>query len=136
MSRTEIAPKRLAAAVGKRQGLSIGTIKNRMSHLRWWARRIGKPNLVRSDNASYGIGERKRVTNEDRSRDLPDDRLALVRDAHIRMALRLSATFRLQLVDRDARLRTTRAPAKEKGTSGAGTAMHCRGSSPTSRRRW
>ena len=80
----------------KRQGLSTGTIKNRMSHLRWWAKRIGKPNVVRSDNASYGIGERKRVTNEDRSGDLPADRLALVRDAHVRMALRLQEAFGLR----------------------------------------
>ena len=80
----------------KRQGLSTGTIRNRMSHLRWWARRIGKPNLVRADNASYGIGERKRVTNEDRSGDLPEDQLALVRDAHVRMALRLQEAFGLR----------------------------------------
>ena len=80
----------------KHQGLSTGTIRNRMSHLRWWAKRIGKPNLVRADNASYGIGERKRVTNEDRSGDLPDDRLALVRDAHVRMALRLQEAFGLR----------------------------------------
>ena len=80
----------------KRQGLSTGTIKNRMSHLRWWAKRIGKPNLVRSENASYGIGDRKRVTNEDRSRDLPEDRLALVRDEHVRMALRLQEAFGLR----------------------------------------
>ena len=80
----------------KRQGLSTGTMKNRMSHLRWWAKRIGKPNVVRADNASYGIGEHKRVANEDRSGDLPDDRLALVRDAHVRMALRLQAAFGLR----------------------------------------
>ena len=80
----------------KRQGLSIGTIKNRMSHLRWWARRIGKPNVVRADNASYGIGDRQRVTNEDRSRDLSDDRLALVRDEHVGMALRLQEAFGLR----------------------------------------
>ena len=80
----------------KRQGLSTGTIRNRMSHLRWWAKRIGKPNLVRANNASYGIGERKRVTNEDRSGDLAGDRLALVRDAHVRMALRLQEAFGLR----------------------------------------
>ncbi|MDE0038271.1 MAG: integrase domain-containing protein [Gammaproteobacteria bacterium] len=77
-------------------GLSIGTMKNRMSHLRWWAKRIGKPNVVRADNASYGIGDRKRATNEDRSRDLPDDRLALVKDEHVRMALRLQEQFGLR----------------------------------------
>ena len=80
----------------KRQGLSTGTIRNRMSHLRWWAKRIGKPNVVRTDNASYGIGERKRVTNEDRSGDLPEDRLALVRDEHVCMALRLQEAFGLR----------------------------------------
>ena len=80
----------------KRQGLSTGTIRNRMSHLRWWAKRIGKPNVVRADNASYGIGERKRVTNEDRSGDLPEDKLALVRDEHVRMALRLQEAFGLR----------------------------------------
>ena len=80
----------------RRQGLSIGTMKNRMSHLRWWAKRIGKPNVVRPDNAGYGIGERTRVTNEDRSRNLPDDRLARVGDGHVRMALRLQEAFGLR----------------------------------------
>ena len=39
-----------------RQGLSEGTMRNRMAHLRWLAKRIGKPGIVRRDNASYGIG--------------------------------------------------------------------------------
>ena len=34
----------------RRQGLSDGTVRNRM------ARKIGKPGIVRKDNASYGIG--------------------------------------------------------------------------------
>ena len=95
---TGLKGKHVEALVGEwqRQGLSIGTMKNRMSHLRWWANRIGKPNVVRPDNAGYGIGERQRVTNEDRSRDLPDDRLALVGDDHVRMALRLQEAFGLR----------------------------------------
>jgi len=40
----------------RRQGLSDGTVKNRLAHLRWLARRIGKPGIVRRDNASYGVG--------------------------------------------------------------------------------
>ena len=40
----------------QRQGLSDGTIKNRIAHLRWLAKKIGKPGIVRKDNASYGIG--------------------------------------------------------------------------------
>ncbi len=77
-------------------GLSVGTIKNRMAHLRWWANAIGKPNLVRPDNASYGIGDRRHVTNEDRGRGLPPEKLALVQDGHVRMALRLEEAFGLR----------------------------------------
>lgn len=40
----------------QRQGLSDGTIKNRIAHLRWLAKKIGKPGIVRRVNASYGIG--------------------------------------------------------------------------------
>ena len=40
----------------RRQGLSDGTMRNRLAHLRWWAMKIGKPGIVRKDNASYGIG--------------------------------------------------------------------------------
>ncbi len=40
----------------KRQGRSVGTMKNRLAHLRWLAKEIGKPGIVRKDNASYGIG--------------------------------------------------------------------------------
>ena len=35
-----------------------GTVKNRMAHLRWLARKIGKPGIVRRENASYGVGAR------------------------------------------------------------------------------
>ena len=77
-------------------GLSVGTIKNRMAHLRWWANAVGKPNLVRPDNASYGIGDRRHVTNEDRGRGLPPEKLALVQDGHVRMALRLEEAFGLR----------------------------------------
>ena len=80
----------------QRQGLSTGTVKNRMTHLRWWAKRIGRPNVVRPDNAGYGIGDRSHVTNGNRSRELPAGRLALVADERVRMALRLQEAFGLR----------------------------------------
>ena len=40
----------------RRQGLSDGTMRNRMAHLRWLAGKIGKAGIVHKDNASYGIG--------------------------------------------------------------------------------
>ena len=80
----------------KDRDLSVGTIKNRMAHLRWWAKAVGKPNLVRRENASYGIGDRKYVTNQDKSSNLPPEKLALVKDGHVRMALRLEEAFGLR----------------------------------------
>ena len=79
-----------------RQGLSPGTVKNRMAHLRWWAQHVGKPGVVHRDNSAYGIGERRYVTNEDRSRELPREKLDLVGDRHVRMSLRLQAAFGLR----------------------------------------
>ena len=79
----------------KRSRLSIGTMKNRMAAVRWWARSIGRPGVV-GTNAEHGIEERKYVTNEDKSRRLEPDRLALVKDVHVRMALRLQAAFGLR----------------------------------------
>ena len=79
----------------KRQGRSVGTMKNRMAHLRWWATRIGRPGVVPS-NGELGIANRQYVTNEDRSVVLDPDRLRLVKDAHVAMALRLEAAFGLR----------------------------------------
>lgn len=79
----------------KRKRLSIGTMKNRMSALRWWAKRIGRPGVV-GTNAEHGIGNRTYVTNEDKSPRLEADRLALVKDSHVRMSLRLQEVFGLR----------------------------------------
>ena len=35
--------------------LAAGTLKNRLSHLRWLARKLGKANIVAASNAAYGI---------------------------------------------------------------------------------
>ena len=79
----------------KRQGRSIGTMKNRTAHVRWWANRIGKPGVVPS-NGELGIANREYVTNEDKSVVLDPEKLALVADAHVAMALRLEAAFGLR----------------------------------------
>ena len=79
----------------RRRDLSAGTMKNRMAALRWWAERIGRPGVV-GTNVEHGIGERRYVTNEDRSRVLDPETLARVTDAHVRMSLRLQAAFGLR----------------------------------------
>ena len=40
------------------EGLATGTLKNRLSHLRWLARKLGKANVVAASNAAYGISAR------------------------------------------------------------------------------
>ena len=46
----------------QRRGLAVGTRKNRMSALRWWAERVGRPGVV-GTNVAHGIGERRYVTH-------------------------------------------------------------------------
>ena len=94
---TGLRQKHVNALVAEwqRRGLAAGTVKNRMSALRWWAEHIGRPGVV-GTNAAHGIGERRYVTNEDRSAVLAPEKLARVSDAHVRMSLELQAVFGLR----------------------------------------
>ena len=94
---TALKRKHVNALVAEwqRRGLAAGTMKNRMSALRWWAQRVGRPGVV-GTIAAHGIGERRYVTNEDRSRRLDAQKLARVKDAHVRMSLQLQAAFGLR----------------------------------------
>jgi len=80
----------------KGEGLSTGTLKNRMATLRWWAEKIGKPNVVANGNEVYGIADRRYVTNVSKTRELTSGDLAQVTDPYTRMSLRLQATFGLR----------------------------------------
>lgn len=77
------------------EGLSAGTLKNRMAHLRWWAEKIGKAGILPADNTKLGIPERRYVTNKSRAKEL-GDRLDRITDPHVRMSLRLQAAFGLR----------------------------------------
>ncbi|MCO3758180.1 phage integrase N-terminal domain-containing protein [Pseudomonas aeruginosa] len=77
------------------EGLSSGTIKNRLSHLRWWAEKIGKSGILPADNTQLGVAERRYVTNISKAREL-GDRLARITDPHVRISLRLQAAFGLR----------------------------------------
>lgn len=78
------------------EGIAAGTFKNRMSALRWLAEKIGKQNIVRRDNASYGIPQRKYVSNISKARTLDGGQLSSVTDPYTAMSLRLQATFGLR----------------------------------------
>lgn len=77
------------------EGLSSGTIKNRLSHLRWWAEKIGKAGILPADNAQLGVAERRYVTNVSKARELGSG-FDLVTDVHVRMSLQLQAVFGLR----------------------------------------
>ena len=44
-------------------GRSIGTTKNRTAHIRWWAKRVGRPGVVPA-NGELRIANREYVTND------------------------------------------------------------------------
>ncbi len=92
-----LRPKHVEALVRhwRDGGLSHATMMNRMAHLRWWADRVGKGGMV-GTNAGHGILPRSHLSDGTRRRDLDESRLARVKDAHVRMALRLQAAFGLR----------------------------------------
>ncbi|MCL2657380.1 MAG: integrase domain-containing protein [Betaproteobacteria bacterium] len=77
------------------EGLSAGTLKNRLSHLRWWAEKIGKAGILPSDNTALGIAQRRTVPHESKAKTLGDG-LDRITDEHAAMSLRLQAAFGLR----------------------------------------
>ena len=78
------------------RGLSPGTIKNLMVHLRWWAGAVGKGSVVMRENARYGIGDRKAARGYRDGLELDRAKLAVVRDQRVRFSLELQAAFGLR----------------------------------------
>lgn len=93
-----LKPKHVEALVErwKDEGLSAGTIKNRMSHLRWWAEKVGKSSIIARSNEAYGIADRQFVTNVSKAHSLIDQTLCRVEDPNARLSLQLQAAFGLR----------------------------------------
>ena len=98
MRATSLKPKHVTALTEhwKTDALAAGTVKNRMSELRWWAEKIAKQNVVARNNADYGIANRQYVTNVSKARDLTAGDLAKTTDPYTRMSLQLQAAFGLR----------------------------------------
>lgn len=82
-------------AAWKGRELSAGTMKNRMSAVRWWAEKTGRPHVVPSDNARAGIDNRSFVPTDNKARDLPVT-VATMKNEHVRASLQLQAAFGLR----------------------------------------
>lgn len=93
-----IKPKHVDALTKQwiEEGLSPGTIKNRMSALRWWASKVNRQNIIAKSNAHYGIPDRKFVADVSKAKALTDDGLDKINDAHVRMSLVLQCAFGLR----------------------------------------
>lgn len=78
------------------EGLSSGTLKNRLSALRWWAHKIHKPQIVAKDNAHYNIDSRQLVAKASKAQTLHQESLGTITNPHIKMSLELQAAFGLR----------------------------------------
>ncbi len=98
MSARSLKPKHIEALVKHwfGQELSIGTIKNRMAALRWWAQKVNKQNVIARSNEHYGIPDRRFITNESKAKTVTSEQLEKVRDEHVRMSLELQQAFGLR----------------------------------------
>ena len=91
MQARSLKPKHVDALVSlwKDQGIGIGTLKNRLAALRWWAKKVGKADIIAADNGVYGIGRRQTVARESRARALHREQLSKILDPYVRLSIRL-----------------------------------------------
>lgn len=78
------------------QGIAVGTLKNRLATLRWWADKIGKQNIVARSNAHYGIPSRSFVARSSKAKELTEPILGRVRDRFVALSLQLQRLFGLR----------------------------------------
>ncbi len=98
MQPKSLKPKHVDALLAHWQdhGISVGTLKNRLSALRWWAKKVNKPSTIARDNSVYGIGKRQYVAKESKAQELDDKKLSLVSDPFVNLSIRLQAAFGLR----------------------------------------
>jgi len=91
-----IKPKHIRALVDrwKDKGLNTGTIKNRLSHIRFWAEKVERKSILES-NEAYGIGQRESFKGN-KAQQLDLEKLASIKDVHIQISIRLQAAFGLR----------------------------------------
>lgn len=66
-----------------------GTVKNRLSSLRWMLQKIGRESIMHPDNDAYLVPHRSFVATESKGEPLDYDKLALIEDPYTQMSLRL-----------------------------------------------
>lgn len=80
----------------KTEGLADATIKNRMTHLRWWAEKINKASVIPRTNGALGIERRQYVTNKSKAVELTSGDLEKIQDARLRCSIELQRALGLR----------------------------------------
>lgn len=75
------------------QGLSTGTIKNRLGWVRWWTHKVNKASILPRTNRELGI-ENKQVNPKSRAKDIVD--LPRLSNPRMQLALELMQNFGLR----------------------------------------
>jgi hypothetical protein len=78
------------------ENLSAATIKNRLSHVRWWADKIGKHKVVPAKNSDLGVENRVYVTNKNKAKTISSGDLSKIKNEYIKMSLELQKAFGLR----------------------------------------
>ena len=80
----------------KNEGLSAGTLKNRMGVLRWVYEKVGKSRILAKRNADYGIENRRYQTNVNKARKLTPESLERIKSEHVRLSVQLQREMGLR----------------------------------------
>ena len=98
MQPRSLKPKHVNALVAhwQEQDIGVGTLKNRLSALRWWAKKVNKPSIIAGDNSAYGIGKRAYVAKVSKAQELDEKKLSLISDQYVCLSIRLQAAFGLR----------------------------------------
>lgn len=78
------------------EGLSAGTLKNRMAVLRWVYEKVGKSWMLAKRNAAYGIERRQYQTNVNKAREATLEHLERIRNEHVRLSVEMQRQFGLR----------------------------------------
>ncbi|MDE0644639.1 MAG: integrase domain-containing protein [Gammaproteobacteria bacterium] len=77
-------------------GISAGSQKNLLVFVRWWARKVGKYDLLPEENDSLRIPKRSLIPDSSKAQYLNQDILNQISDERIRLSIELQQEFGLR----------------------------------------
>lgn len=77
-------------------GCSVGAQKNAVAYLRWWARKIGKDEMIPKSNHDLLIGRRNPIPAQSKAQYLAKSKLQQITNVHMRMSIEMQQEFGLR----------------------------------------